>query len=232
MYFTSEHKSYFCKNIFCLTELIIKGIVTGFILTIMVGPVFFVLLETSIRKGVRAAIAFDLGVFLSDLFYILVAYVFYSEVSAILSGDKQDVMKLAGGILFMIYGAINFFKKPKEFRVNEDGITEQSPKDFILLGLKGFLLNFANPMVVFYWFSVLTLGAKNEPNEGHQFYILYFVLTILITFFSFDLLKIFGAKLLRPLITEKILIALNRFIGIVFVMFGVFLAIKGSLVLM
>ena len=219
-------------KIFRLVELIIKGIVTGFILTIMIGPVFFVLLETSIRKGVRAAIAFDLGVLLSDVFYILIAYVFYSEVSAILSGEKQDVMKLAGGILFIIYGATTFFKKPKEVKVNEEGNTLQSPKDFILLGLKGFLLNFANPLVIFYWFSVITLGAKNEPQEENRFYILYFLLTILITFFSFDLLKILGAKLLRPLITEKILIALNHFIGIIFAMFGVFLAIQGALVLM
>jgi hypothetical protein len=132
-----------------------------------------------------------------------------------LSGEKQDVMKLAGGILFIIYGATTFFKKPKEVKVNEEGNTLQSPKDFILLGLKGFLLNFANPLVIFYWFSVITLGAKNEPHEEHRFYILYFLLTILITFFSFDLLKILGAKLLRPLITEKILIALNHFIGII-----------------
>ena len=33
----------------------------------MIGPVFFLLLETSIRKGVRAALAFDCGVLLSDL---------------------------------------------------------------------------------------------------------------------------------------------------------------------
>ena len=47
-------------------DLVLKGIVTGFILSIMVGPVFFVLLETSIKKGVRAALAFDLGVLLND----------------------------------------------------------------------------------------------------------------------------------------------------------------------
>ena len=57
-------------------DLILKGVVTGFVLSIMIGPVFFVLLETSIKKGVRAALALDLGVLLSDLLYILIAYVF------------------------------------------------------------------------------------------------------------------------------------------------------------
>ena len=62
-------------------NLILKGIVTGFILSIMIGPVFFVLLETSIRKGIRAAIAFNIGVLLNDILYILIAYVFYSQVA-------------------------------------------------------------------------------------------------------------------------------------------------------
>lgn len=94
------------------------------------------------------------------------------------------------------------------------------------------MLNFANPMVIFYWFSVITLGAKNEEPGEPRFYILYFLATILITFFSFDLLKIFGAKMLRPLVTDRVLIALNQLIGIVFAGFGVFLILQGLKVLM
>ena len=71
-------------------DLILKGIVTGFILSIMIGPVFFVLLETSIRRGVRAALTVDIGVFLSDVIYVLIAYIFYSQVSAIVSGENES----------------------------------------------------------------------------------------------------------------------------------------------
>jgi uncharacterized membrane protein len=49
----------------------------------------------------------------------------------------------------------------------------------------------------------------------------------MLTFFFFDLLKILGAKKLRPLVTDNLLKSLNQFIGIVFVGFGVFLLIKG-----
>lgn len=209
-------------------ELVLKGIVTGFILSIMIGPVFFVLLETSIRRGVRAALAFDLGVLLSDVVYILIAYVFYSEVSALISGEKQGVLKTIGGVLFLFYGTITFFKKPKEMKVDEVGNVIQKSGDYIMLGLKGFLLNFANPLVIFYWFSVITLGAKNSSYaENHENSILFFLGIILITFFSFDLLKIFGAKKLRPMVTDKLLVTLNHFIGIVFVIFGVVLVVQG-----
>ncbi len=211
-----------------MIELILKGIVTGFILSIMIGPVFFVLLETSIRRGVRAAMMFDLGVFISDVVYILIAYVFYSQVSSLISGEKQGILKLIGGILFLIYGIVTFFKKAKEMKVDEVGNVIQNSSDYVMLALKGFLLNFANPLVIFYWFSVMTLGAKNSNYaESHENSILFFLAVILITFFSFDLLKIFGAKKLRPFVTDKLLVTLNHLIGIVFFVFGVVLVVQG-----
>lgn len=209
-------------------ELTLKGIVTGFVLSIMIGPVFFVILETSIRRGVKAALALDLGVLISDLVYILIAYVFYSEVSGLINGENKGILKLIGGILFVIYGAFTFFKKPKEEKVDEVGNVVQNSSDYFMLALKGFLLNFANPLVIFYWFSVITMGAKNSEHAGtNENSILFFLGVILITFFSFDLLKILGAKKLRPLVTEKLLVALNHLIGIVFFGFGVFLVIQG-----
>jgi len=211
-----------------LFELIIKGIVTGFILSIMIGPVFFVLLETSIRRGVRAALALDLGVFLSDVLYILIAYVFYSEVSSLTSGKNSGILKIVGGSLFLIYGVVTYVKKVKEMKVDEIGNVVQKTGDYAMLALKGFILNIANPLVIFYWFSVMTLGSKNSQYaDDHENSILLFLAVILITFFSFDLLKIFGAKKLRPLVTDKLLIALNHLIGIVFVGFGIFLIIQG-----
>ena len=213
-----------------MIDLTIKGIVTGFILSIMIGPVFFVLLETSIRKGARAALALDLGVLLSDLVYIMIAYVFYSEVSALNSGEKSGLLKIIGGSLFMLYAFITFFKKVKEIKVDAVGKVVQKPSDYVMLSLKGFLLNLANPMVIFYWFSVMTLAEKNtNAPDNQEGSIFFFILVLLITFFSFDLLKIFGAKKLRPLVTYKVLVTLNRLIGIVFFGFGIFLIIKGTL---
>ncbi len=210
-------------------DLIPKGIVTGFILSIMIGPVFFVLLETSIRKGIRAAIAFDLGVLLNDIVYIAIAFVFYNQVESLSKGDDNSMLRLIGGILFIAYGIYNFFKETKEMNVEADGLDAQSSKGYLLLALKGFLLNLANPMIVFYWFSVMTLGAKDAAEEGSGHTMLIFITSILITFFSIDLLKIVGAKSLRPLVTHKLLKGLNSLIGIVFLGFGVVLITQGMI---
>ncbi|TSJ46539.1 LysE family translocator [Fluviicola chungangensis] len=213
-----------------LLDIILKGIITGFILSIMIGPVFFLLLETSIRKGIRAAIAFDVGVLLSDLIYIIIALIFYSEVSKITSGEYGHIISIVGGIVLVIFGLVTLLKKPKEDKKEAEQLNNQT-KDLILLGLKGFLLNFANPGVIFYWITVIALGAdgKKSTTNAIDESTYWYILIIMMTFFSVDLLKIFGAKKLRPFITEKVLVGLNRLIGLIIIGTGVLLVIKGFL---
>jgi threonine/homoserine/homoserine lactone efflux protein len=179
---------------------------------------------------VRSAIAFDIGVLFSDFIYILIAYVFYSQVASLTGdGKNNEHAKIVGGILFIIYGIVTFFKKLKAPQVDDEGNIIQNQKDYFLLFLKGFLLNFANPFVIFYWFSVMTLASKQSQSTisgGDSTPIMYFIAVMLITFFSFDLLKIIGAKKLRPLVTDNLLKALNQLTGIVFLGFGIFLIIK------
>lgn len=208
-------------------DLILKGIVTGFILSIMVGPVFFVLLETSIRKGIKAAIAFDLGVILNDIVYIAIAFLFYNQVEKLSTGDDNSILRLVGGCVFLGFGIYSFFKEVHSIEVHEEEMSSRTMKDYFLLGLKGFLLNLANPMVIFYWFSVMTLGAKDAAEGGSSSSMLLFIGSILLTFFGFDLLKIIGAKSLRPLVTDRLLIGLQRLIGIVFLVFGIVLVSQG-----
>lgn len=212
-----------------MLDLVLKGIVTGFILSVMIGPVFFVLLETSIRKGVRAALSLDFGVFISDVIYILIAFLFYNEVKSLADGESKEIAKVIGGILFIVYGLFTFFKKPAKIQLPVSKEREPSDwKEYRILCLKGFLLNIANPLVIFYWFSVLSLGdAQKIEGLTTRTTLLLFIGIILLTFFSIDILKIMGAKQLRPFITNKLLKSLNQLIGIVFMAFGVVLLIQG-----
>lgn len=206
-------------------DLTLKALVTGFILSVMIGPVFFVLLETSITKGIRAALALDLGVLLSDLFYILIAYVFYAEVASLGSDDNRSILNGVGGLLFLAYGIINLFKKTS---ISDEKALKLLPnsKDLIVLIVKGFLLNLANPMVIFYWFSIMTLGTSYVENKEIEYPVFFFISMVLVTFFCIDILKIIGAKYLRPLVTNKLLNGLNKLIGIVFSLFGLFLLLR------
>ena len=45
----------------------------GFILAFAVGPIFFTLIETSITKGFKAGVFFDLGALSADVVFIIIA---------------------------------------------------------------------------------------------------------------------------------------------------------------
>lgn len=196
----------------------------------MLGPAFFVLLETSIRKGIKSALAFDAGVLLSDVLYIIVAYVFLKEVSQLADGDNNSIIKAVGGILFIGFGLYTFRKKIKENQLDSQETKELYSKDRWMLFVKGFILNFANPLVVFYWFSVMSAGKPETPDEYAGWHMMLYLGVILITFFSIDVLKIIGAKKLRPFITTHVLRSLNRITGCLLMVFGVFLIIHSLVI--
>lgn len=206
-------------------DFLLKASSVGFLLSIMIGPVFFLLLETSIRRGFREALVFDLGVLASDALYILFAYIFYAEVDKISSGENKALFGFIGGGIFIIYGVYNFFKK-KQLESNPSIGAPDMKMDYVKSFLKGFLLNFANPMILFYWFSVLTLANQSIDDGDSDFMIFLFLFIVLATFLGFDLLKIVGAKKLKPLVTERVLIGLNRLIGLVFFLLGIVLLVQ------
>ena len=214
-------------------QFFLQAIGIGFLLSVMVGPVFFVLLETSITKGVRAALALDIGVFISDILYILFALSFVDQIATINSGQNKLIFGFIGGSIFIIYGVYYFFKKSEmadltleaEKTSKDDGA---ATKDYLLISLKGFILNIANPAVIFYWLSILSLAAQSVPDsaENVNTCILLFISILLGTYFCFDILKIFTAKRLRSLVNQNLLNALNILIGLIFLLTGIFQIIK------
>lgn len=204
---------------------ILSAIFPGFILSIMIGPVFFVLLETSVVKGFRAAISFDLGVVLADIIFILIAY--FSSYRLIQSIKDDPALFIFGGLVMLTYGIISFVKNKKE---NKKGIDEEDPAElaknnYFSLFLKGFFLNFINVGVLGYWLVILiTIGPKMELNPTRMF---TFLITMVATYFVIDIFKILLAKQLRNQLNPKNIRLIKKFISIVLIVSGVFLLSQG-----
>jgi threonine/homoserine/homoserine lactone efflux protein len=212
-------------------DMVFHAFSIGLILSLIPGPVFFVLLENSITKGIRSALAIDFGVILSDLFYILLSVLFVEQINSLLSGKNKELFDILGGLIFIAFGIVNLFKQSKIHNGDQEleelsekyhlSESNDPKKNFGLMIAKGFLLNFANPLVIFYWLSVVSL-AKRESLDGSNFYLFLFLVIIITTFICFDIIKIVTAKKIRNLVTFKLLNLLNKFIGSVFIGFGLF----------
>ena len=199
------------------TEPVFSGMTFGFLLAIMLGPVFFALLQTSLHEGFKAGMFLAVGVLISDASLISVCYTFASLIRLIDAHHKA--MSLLGGILFIGFGVYNFFHVIKLREVDDDKKTVHT--HFII---KGFLLNFLNPAVLLFWLGVVGLVSVKE-NYTQADEAIFFGST-LFTVFSTDLLKSFIAHQVKDLLKPDVMLWLNRIIGIVLIGFGVHMILK------
>ncbi|BAO75544.1 LysE family translocator [Winogradskyella sp. PG-2] len=203
---------------------ILTAIPFGIILAFTIGPVFFVLLETSVTKGFTSAIIFDLGVILADIVFILVIF---KSTDTLLDKIKDDPKLLVfGGVLLVIYGLISFIKTSKSFRsiVREHHRIEIPKKDYGKLFIKGFLLNFINIGVLLGWLGFIVIGTSITTSKNGVF---IFITTMLIAYFLTDLFKIAMAKRLKSKLTPRLIFKTKKIVSLVILGFGILLLTQG-----
>jgi len=187
----------------------------------MIGPVFFVLLETSVVKGFKAAIVFDLGVVLADIIFIIIA--FFSSYRLIQSIKNDPALFIFGGLVMLTYGIISFAKNNKELKKSIDEIDpkELEKTNYLSLFIKGFFLNFINIGVLGFWLAILiTVGPQLELQTSRM---LTFFSTLIVTYFITDIFKILLAKQLRNKLNPKNILLIKKVISIILIVCGVFL---------
>jgi len=203
---------------------IINAIPIGIGLAFMIGPVFFVLLETSATKGFRAALVFDIGVIIADIIFIYFAY-YGSRTLLEKIKDDPKLFLLGGGILF-VYGLLIFFKRRKPI-ITDDDLVVVEKNNYFGLFFKGFLLNFINIGVLAFWLGmIVVISPQLEMDDSRIF--TYFA-AVLLAYFITDLLKILLAKQLKNKLTPIVIRKIKRGMGIALMIFGLFLAAQGLL---
>lgn len=204
---------------------VLTAIPLGFFLSFMIGPVFFVLLETSVVKGFRAAMVFDLGVVLADIIFILIAY--FSSYRLIESIKDDPALFIFGGLVMLTYGIISFIKarKANKKSIDPEDPIELAKTNYLNLFVKGFFLNFINIGVLGFWLALLiTIGPKLELEAVRMF---TFFTTVILAYFITDIFKILLAKQLRNKLNTKNINLIKKGISIVLIISGIFLLSQG-----
>jgi threonine/homoserine/homoserine lactone efflux protein len=186
------------------------------------GPVFWVLLETSITKGFKAAVAFDLGVMFADVCFIGVCYLGSFQ----LLEDEQNKQGLfvLGGTILLLYGLFSWINRTKKNKENLD--LQESKENYFGLAVKGFAINILNVGVFIFWGGVTIVSS---PASGKSFtsFVLFFSI-VLLSYFITDLLKISVANRFKTLLTGKGIVIVNSIVSLILVVSGVVLILKGA----
>lgn len=203
---------------------ILMAIPLGILLCFMIGPVFFILLETAATKGFRAALVFDFGVVTADFIFIAIAY--FSSYRLINSIKDEPALYIFGGLIMVTYGVISFIKLKRAAKLQEEVIElEIIKKNYRSLYFKGFLLNFINVGVLGFWLLIfITFGPQLQLKTSR---LALFFASVILTYLMVDLIKIVLAKKLKNKMTASNILKIKKLTSILLVIFGISIMMQG-----
>lgn len=202
-----------------MVELILKSIGLGLLIAVLVGPVFFLLINTSISKGFVQALYLALGISACDASYILVIYLGFAQFTAI--PIVAQYMSVGGGLILILFGLFMVLKRQA---IKEIEPLEFQNKERFKYFVRGFILNLINPSVCLFWFGTVGVVAARYDNQIN-YAVLFFTLTI-VTVLSTDILKIYLAKKISYYVSPIRLHRINQFSGLAMIVYGIYLLIE------
>src|SRR5690349_9544264 len=90
-------------------EAVYKGLALGMALCVAIGPSFFALIQTSLKHGLSFGVALAIGIFLSDLTCVALAYLGASQL--FVNPANKQLIGVIGGTILLVFGVYNLFQK-------------------------------------------------------------------------------------------------------------------------
>lgn len=199
-----------------MIELIFSAVGLGIMLSIVfIGPIFFLLIETSFTRGPRHAFTLDCGVVLADILCIVAAY--YASGDLVDLIDKHPGFYRITALIVFIYAVYMVVSKTKMHLPGEDTMIGQN---YFRTFLNGFFFNILNIGVVLFWL-VTVISVRNAYPETGDF-LLYMALVVG-TYLVIDFFKIYLAKVFHDKLTQNVANRIRQSVGYILVAFSIFI---------
>ena len=205
-----------------MIEAIVKGTLAGLAYGLLLGPLFFLGLQVTLKRGLRDGLALAAGAFTSDALLTLGGWWSSAQLLAVANdGFFQSSLGTIGALLIIGFGVSAVW--PRNEKATDILVATAGKRRYSFL--KGFMLNTANPSNWLFWFGLATAARADAPaSENH--YTLVFLGAALFLVLSTDIAKVVLAsklgKQLRPGVPGKIV----RLAGIILIGVGGWLLFK------
>ena len=189
----------------------LEGYLVGLGLILLIGPVFFTLLQSTLQYDYKSGLAVALGIFVSDVICVLLCSL---GVAPLLEqSHNQLIFSCLGAIILFGFGLTFLLKPVLDFKTT----LKLKATDYVSFFAKGFLVNFVNPFVFLVWIGIIGLANSKYPsNQSLAIYLTGVLLGILTT----DTLKALFAHHIKVLLEPKYLQLLYRIVAFCLLGFG------------
>lgn len=203
---------------------ILLGIGCGIVISLVYsfGPGFFSILQTSVHYGFKQARPLAFGINFSDWTTCLLLLTILHDVSMVQILHNPYVATI-GGCVLAGFGLYFFTRRAKDAE-NEGSVIKfrsSGTPHPMAVWLRGFAINFFNPLMWIYWLSIITLASSTFGLQHKQLFL--FFVGILCTTVTLDVVKCKLASMLQRFLTAKVLNFINKSIGLILFGFAIFL---------
>lgn len=222
------------ENLFTFSNsAFLQGVQLGLVLCFLLGPIFVAIIQAGVEEGFRAGVMVGLGIWVSDVLFILAVFLGGNYVEAITKWENfESVVGSTGGVILILFGLGALLAKPLVFDESllkgQRGLFSKSVKlkesSYWKLWTKGFVVNTFNPFTIIFWTGVMaTVVIGGEMNNTDA---VIFFIGVLGTIIITDTLKALLAKRIRQWMTSKHITWVRRGSGIALIAFGIILMVR------
>lgn len=207
-----------------MVDAVLKGLAIGLLLIFSVGPVIFTIIKQSINHGRRGGFSFIIGVWISDVIWVILSNGFSEAIKTLL--DFKIPIGIAGccfligmGIYFAFIKRIEPRNRQEPVEIAGDIITPAGKKrtNYFAILSSGFIINTLNPAVISFWVIMAASLAT--------VYSFYDRIIIFSTCLGFNMLadvgKVLGAGYIGKKLSNRVILLINRVSGVLYLAFGV-----------
>ena len=206
-----------------ILKAIFFGYITGFIISIPLGPAGIESVKRTISSGYKEGFSVSLGSLFADVVYI---FLINCGLSSLLSKNKKTeaLFWIISGLILCYIGYTSIKNQSESMKFLPNRLNSNTSVS--LPFLSGFMITFSNPMTLSTWLfmSGTVIRAWYYVNLTCYYIFILSIMCGMVTWFA--LLNYFalkGVKILTPSTSRKtsvILMICIFFVGIIFTLFG------------
>lgn len=197
-----------------MVRIFIKGLSTGFLLQIAIGPVFFFILNLSLQRTVNDGLLAVLAVTLVDYLYIALAILGVGKLLE--DGKRKKHLAIVSSLVLVLFGILMLHSGGGA--VSGAGAIVQEQSDYTESFLAAFFLTISSPLTIVFWTSLF--AAKAIENSYTKGQLIVFGLAAGLATVLFLGSAVVGLSWFRASIPLGLIRGLNILVGLLLIAYG------------
>lgn len=205
-----------------MTAILLNGFLTGLLLQIAIGPVFFFILNLSLQRTMIDGLVAVIAVTLVDYIFIVLAVV---GVGKLLERPKtKTALGVISSVVLILFGIVMILSA--EHANSGSYATNSIQSDYLSSFISTFLLTVSSPLTIVFWTSLFAAKAIEMGYTKKQ--LIFFGLSAGSATFVFLGASVLLFSLCRASIPLMLLKIANSAVGLLLLIYGVYRLFKLS----